>query len=132
MARARRPALSIVTENNLTSFRAIDDVVFVFKMNPQERVPEAHEQSLDVLFWSAFEAQAKRCRDRYSFGLMFRKGQKATATCYNNAHGAEMTLDDFDTGSINTLVKRCSAPLIPELTRGNEMEYGSVGVPCCP
>jgi len=101
-------------------------------MNPQERVPEAHEQSLDVLFWSAFEAQAKRCRDRYSFGLMFRKGQKATATCYNNAHGAEMTLDDFDTGSINTLVKRCSAPLIPELTRGNEMEYGSVGVPCCP
>ena len=101
-------------------------------MNPQEQVPGVHEQNLDVLLWSSFEVQAKRYRDRYSFGMMFRKGQKATVSCYNNVNGAEMTLADFDTGSINRLVKQCSAPLIPELTRGNELEYGSVCVLCCP
>lgn len=114
LQRALRPTVSTVTEKNLTSFRRIDEIVFVAQM--------AHEHAV---FKHRFETIAKRYGDRFSFAVMTSQ-HETTVVCYN-IKGVEMVLPDLTTvDALQNFVKQCSAPLIPELTRRNEMEYSSV------
>jgi protein disulfide-isomerase A1 len=47
--------------------------------------------------------------------------------CFNNIDEEEHTTEPFATvGGLEAFIKRCSAPLIPELTRVNEAEYVQV------
>lgn len=118
LQRTLRPTVSAVSEQNLTSFRSADEVVFVARFARN-----------DAILKSRFDEIAKQYKDRFSFAVMVSAPTTSTTTivCYNNINGVEKVLSDAaPVHSLQNFVKQCSAPLIPELTRRNEMEYNSV------
>ncbi|KAH8901982.1 hypothetical protein BR93DRAFT_921235 [Coniochaeta sp. PMI_546] len=115
LRRILRPVLSTVTDKNLTAFRGVDDVVFVAYLRPQDKVLR-----------DRFSTLAKRYRDRFSFGVTVTTQATSAVYCYNNIRGAEMAWGDSTAvDSLQDFVRLCSSPLIPELTRRNEVEYSS-------
>ncbi|OIW23005.1 hypothetical protein CONLIGDRAFT_719550 [Coniochaeta ligniaria NRRL 30616] len=115
LRRALRPVLSTVTDKNLTVFRGVDDVVFVAYLRPKDTV---------LRDW--FHTLAKRYRDRFSFAVTMTEQPSSAVHCYNNVKGAEIVQGDLNAvDSLQHFVKLCSVPLIPELTRRNDIEYNS-------
>jgi protein disulfide-isomerase A1 len=104
-----------VGSQQLEDFTTSDDYVFVARLQNED-------ESLDARFRSL----AQEFSDRYSFGIA---GSDSTngVWCYNNVDGLQHTAEDLDdANSLKKLVDLCTAELIPQLTRRNEMTYLSV------
>lgn len=105
-----------MSEKNTTAFLSVDEVVFV-----------AYLPSDDSVLKDRFEKIAKLYWDRFSFAVSETSQPRALVVCRNNDNGVERKMTDFTTvDALQTFVKQCSTPLIPELTRRNELEYSSV------
>jgi len=114
--RALRPTLSTVTEKNQTEFLSVDDVAFVAHLSPD-----------DAVLGERVSALAESYRDRFSFAVSPSTKTGRGITCRNTINSVEHTVTDMSTvDALPNFVKLCSTPIIPELTRRNEMEYGSV------
>lgn len=110
LRRALRPALSAVDSKNITSFLSIDDVVFV-----------AHLHAEDTNLYDRYETLARQYHDRYSFAVARSERGRPEISCYNNPDDMQRSTAEFSTvESLENLVKLCSTPIIPELTRRTE------------
>lgn len=115
LRRTSRPKVSYVTEQNRTAFESIDDFVFVGRLPSGERTLQRE-----------FEAVAGIYRDRYSFAMT---GAHRTPelSCYNNLDGLQATTTVLDTpASFESFIALCAKPLIPQMTRRNELSFYSV------
>ena len=71
---------------------------------------------------------AEQYHDRYSFGIGSVQ-QRPTMECYNNVDGVQRSTTEFPSPtSIETFVRLCATPLIPEMTRRNELSFYEVGL----
>ncbi|KAK3906051.1 hypothetical protein C8A05DRAFT_41118 [Staphylotrichum tortipilum] len=111
LRRSTHPAVSYVTDKNATAFHSIDDVVLVGRF---KRGTNLRQQFMIV---------AKQYSDRYSFALA-EPQQGTQMECFNNADDVQLFTTEFPGPmSIEAFVKLCSTPLIPELTRRNELSF---------
>ncbi|KAK0724359.1 hypothetical protein B0H67DRAFT_103111 [Lasiosphaeris hirsuta] len=117
LQRMLRPAVSHVGSKNTTSFLVDDDVVFVAQSAPG-----------DTTLRDRFTTVAEKYRDRYSFAISSDASQQSIVTCYNNPDDLQRsTIELANPASLEAFIKLCATPLIPELTRRNEMTYYSSG-----
>ena len=117
LRRALRPTLQEVNDKTLTSFQTVDDMVFLGQLDPNDKSLNKRYRDL-----------ADQYRDRYSFGIARppRQGH-SIVRCFNNIDDEQYVADELGiVEGLENFVKKCSAPLIPELTRTNEAEYAQV------
>ena len=113
LRRVRRPVITRLDHQNITSFLNIDDIVIVAHLTPD-----------DENLSQRFESVANKYRDRFSFGATEIPAPPAGIGCYNNVDNIQTSTSELSTAeSLLDFVKRCSAPLIPQLTRRNELQY---------
>ncbi|KAK1760233.1 hypothetical protein QBC47DRAFT_448781 [Echria macrotheca] len=117
-----RPCNEIPTidASEISTFLSSDEVTFL-----------AHLPSTSLIR-EHFEAQAKKYRDRYTFGITSDTRDGGRIECYNREDEMHHVLEVKEIGlvpseGIETFVKKCATPLIPELTRRNEMEIYQSG-----
>ncbi|KAL1864189.1 hypothetical protein VTK73DRAFT_6080 [Phialemonium thermophilum] len=119
LQREMRPAVSVVSDKNATSFRSIDDVVVVAHVRPQ-----------DANLYDRFAALARHYRDRCSFGVAWEARdahERPALACYHNVDDVQHATAELGTvGALEAFLQRCVEPVIPELTRRNEWQYMSV------
>ena len=73
-------------------------------------------------------AVAKQYHDRYSFGIASVQ-QGPSMECYNNDDGVHRSTMEFPSPtSIEVFVRLCATPLIPEMTRRNELSFYEVSL----
>jgi protein disulfide-isomerase A1 len=118
--RSTLPPVSIVDKTNITSFKSIDDAVFVAYLPPKARDLESH-----------FTTLASRNHHRFVFGIASDEGvakleniHTPSIVCYKPEDGAQEVLTDIN--GIKTLeifIQTATEPLVGELTRRNELKY---------
>ncbi|KAI1110974.1 hypothetical protein F5Y14DRAFT_335066 [Nemania sp. NC0429] len=112
LKRAVRPAITALDEERVAGFQSVDEAVIIAYFNPR-----------DEHIVTAFETMASRFRDRASFASVTTAGA-STVTCYNNREGQKFTLSELSAiDALPKLFEGCTAPLIGEFTRANEMKY---------
>ncbi|KAI0441068.1 thioredoxin-like protein [Xylaria telfairii] len=112
LKRAVRPAITSLNGEKSTDFQSVDETVLI-----------AHVNSRDEHVATAFEAIASRYQDRASFGSIDTDGA-TMIVCYNNRDEQKFTLSDLTAiDALPKLFESCTAPLIGEFTRGNELKY---------
>ncbi|KAH8157953.1 hypothetical protein CIB48_g10294 [Xylaria polymorpha] len=112
LKRAVRPAITVLNEEKSADFQSVDETVLI-----------AHINSRDEHVTTAFEAIASQYQDRASFGSIDTEGI-TTIVCYNNRDEQKFTLTDLTAiDALPKLFESCTAPLIGEFTRGNELKY---------
>ncbi|OAA57535.1 Thioredoxin-like fold protein [Niveomyces insectorum RCEF 264] len=122
LRRSLRPRLSYVDDQNITSFLAVDDVVFV-----------AHLAAAgDDHTAARFAALAAQYGDRYSFavGPAASGGPQAAnrIRCFNAPDDAQHTTSDLTAvAALEDFVVLCATPSVVELTRRNEVQYLNMG-----
>ncbi|KAM0264741.1 hypothetical protein ACHAQJ_000566 [Trichoderma viride] len=115
--RALEPHVQDIDGKHLDDFISSDDYVFVAQLQNED-------ESLDARFRSL----AHEYSDRYSFGMALSSDGSSGIWCYNNVDESQHTATDLDdTNSLKNLLHLCTAELIPQLTRRNEMTYLSSG-----
>ncbi|TDZ18060.1 Protein disulfide-isomerase [Colletotrichum orbiculare MAFF 240422] len=115
--RMLRPVITRVEKTTLSSFRSSDDVVAVAQFTPEE-----------TSLRDRFAELAEKLHDRHAFGLQDAAEGPGKITCWNNAIGAmQMSTQLEAVDAMEELVKRCAAPLVPRLTRRNEVEHLNSG-----
>jgi protein disulfide-isomerase A1 len=115
--RTRRPAVSSVNTKNATAFQSSDDVVFIGHFGPR-----------DTKLQQSFKLAAKTYRDRHSFAIAAAQ-QGPTVECYNNPDSMKRSTAEFSRPtSIESFIKLCSTPLLPEFTRRNELSFYQVSL----
>ncbi len=93
-----------------------DTIVFLAHIGPEG--DSIHHQ---------FQALATRYRDSYTFIMTGPMQGRSALYCFNNIDELQHTAEDFgSTMALEAFIKKCSSPLIPELTRANEAEYSQV------
>jgi protein disulfide-isomerase A1 len=118
LRRMQQPPVSTLDERNATSFVSADHVVFL-----------SHIAAGDEDLPARFRSVADKYRDRFSFATMATEERQSFLSCYNNADDVQQSTVELDrVEALEHFVKACSTPLIPELTRRNEMEYYAVSV----
>lgn len=109
----KRSPLSLVDEKNITSFASTDDIVFIAQFSDEDYALE--DRYLDVAY---------QYRDRHSFAIGPVASQSSSLQCINNANQEQFSTTQLaNPAAIETFVKQCARPLVPELTRRNEAEY---------
>ncbi|PON29761.1 hypothetical protein TGAM01_v201127 [Trichoderma gamsii] len=119
MKRALRPSVQDITEQQqLDDFLTSDDYVFLAQLH-------SDDESLDARFRNLAEEYS----DRYSFGVASSSDASSSGIwCYNNVDESEHTATDLDdANSLKKLVDLCTAEVIPQLTRRNELTHLSSG-----
>lgn len=112
--RMKNPTVSQLKPALVKEFSESDDLVVLALVS-------AHDEILR----KRFEALATTYHDRYNFGLI--DGEATTVSCYNNMDSTQHQVQDLEqVGSLKRLLEACKEPLIPQLTRRNEIEYMSV------
>ena len=85
----------------------------------------AHLADQDESLFDRYGALADKYRDRYSFGWAPLSKPPSGIGCYNNVenfqHFISAELEDAE--AMERFVKLCTKPMIPELSRRNELEY---------
>ncbi|KAL7903228.1 hypothetical protein HDV63DRAFT_363421 [Trichoderma sp. SZMC 28014] len=117
--RALRPSVQDITEQQqLDDFLASDDYVFLAQLH-------GDDESLDARFRSLAEEYS----DRYSFGIASSPDASSSGIwCYNNVDESEnAATDPDDANALKKLVDLCTAEVIPQLTRRNELTHLSSG-----
>ncbi|KAM7188644.1 hypothetical protein V8F33_010509 [Rhypophila sp. PSN 637] len=123
LRRSLKPSVSTVDEKNVTDFTASDYVVFVgsFAAGDESRAKDRYQEA------------AVRYRDRFSFGLKAEgpgknKEEKSKVTCWNNLDDEKHETTQLGTREmLEAFIKLCSIPLIPEMTRRNELSFYETG-----
>jgi len=116
LRRARRTPVIEVDATLVSTLLDVDNIVFLAHIGPRDK--DLRDQ---------FKALAARYRDSYSFIMTGPLQGKSALHCINNIDKEEHTTVPFSTvGGLEAFVKRCSSPLMPELTRANEAEYTGV------
>ena len=116
LRRTARPTISSLTPENKTAFQAIDDVVLIGRFRPETNL------------LTQFMTIAEQYHDRYSFGIASVQ-QGPAMECYNNVDGVQRSTTEFPSPtSIETFVRLCATPLIPEMTRRNELSFYKVSL----
>ncbi|KAL2125696.1 hypothetical protein VTJ04DRAFT_2061 [Mycothermus thermophilus] len=122
-----------LTPQNATTFlTTADDVVFL------GRFPPSSDSAPALTTWVRRELSslARRYRDRYTFGAVVAPTsasgtrQEASMECRNNVEGTSAVLSAGEVthpGVLEEFVRRCAAPVIPEYTRRNELEFFQTG-----
>lgn len=116
--RAVRPSVQDITaQQQLDDFLTSDDYVFLAQLHDGD-------ESLDARFRSLAEEYS----DRYSFGIASSADTGSSGIwCYNNVDEAEHIATDLDdANALKKLVDLCTAEVIPQLTRRNELTHLSV------
>ncbi|GJN85040.1 hypothetical protein PLIIFM63780_008604 [Purpureocillium lilacinum] len=114
LGRIQRPAVTRLTNEKLDAFASSDSVVFI-----------AHLGRDDGSTASRLSSLADAYRDRYSFGVAQGSlSDQSTLQCHNNEDGMQHRRVDFDhPGALEALLATCAEPLIPEMSRRNELKY---------
>ncbi|KAM7187727.1 hypothetical protein V8F20_010864 [Naviculisporaceae sp. PSN 640] len=119
LRRSLQPVVSMVDEKNITEFSKRDDVVFVGRIPGQENGKPSQAEGL-------FQAAAVKYRDRFSFALEVdgAKGREPSVSCWNNLDGLKHETTQLQTRELlEKFIELCSTPLIPEMTRRNELGF---------
>lgn len=108
----------IAEQQQLDDFLTSDDHVFLAQLH-------SSDESLDARFRNLAEEYS----DRYSFGVATSPDASSSGIwCYNNVDESEHTATDLnDANALKKLVDLCTAEVIPQLTRRNELTHLSVG-----
>ena len=120
MERSSLPPVSILHKANLTSFRTVDEAVFVAYT------------SAEVDLSSVFARLASRNKDRFSFAIADASlGQvenipAGCVLCYKGQEEAQAWCGHSKLEVLEQFVEKSTAPLISELTSRNEMKFLSV------
>ncbi|KAL6696051.1 hypothetical protein J3F84DRAFT_408015 [Trichoderma pleuroticola] len=116
--RALRPSVQDVDGKKLQDFVLSDDIVFLLRLQDENKILEAR-----------FRDFAQEYSDRYSFGITTAKSDRPDGIwCRNSIDQKENDAQDLDDpNSLNNFLRICTAELIPQLTRRNEMAYLSSG-----
>lgn len=117
MKRALRPSIQDVNGKKLDEFISSDDIVFLLRLQGEYELLEAR-----------FRDFAQEYSDRYSFGITTAKSDLPDGVwCRNSIDQRENNAEDLDdTNALKNFLKICTAELIPQLTRRNEMTHLSV------
>ncbi|KAK3988988.1 protein disulfide-isomerase [Cladorrhinum sp. PSN332] len=114
----RPPTFDAPSQQLVDAFTLADDVVFM-----------AHPHPDDWQLEDRFVALANKYRLQFSFVMAtpFSKTESAVV-CYNNLDDVRHRAEDIDSvHGLEEFVRKCSEPLVPELTRRNEGQYTSSG-----
>ena len=85
-----------------------------------------HLSKSDERLFQRIEAFAMQHHDRYTLGATFTDG-RPKAVCYNNIDGTRHVAEHLESlNALPNLLSQCIEPLIPLLTRRNEVKYLSV------
>ncbi|KAM0469969.1 hypothetical protein ACHAPX_010224 [Trichoderma viride] len=117
--RALRPSIQDITEQQqLDDFLTSDDYVFLAQLHGDDKSLVAR-----------FRYLAEEYSDRYSFGIASSPDASSSGIwCYNNVDESEHTATDLDdANALKKLVDLCTAEVIPQLTRRNELTHLSSG-----
>lgn len=115
----KHPAGLDLTEEAIHNFQKADAVVLV-----------AHVAAQDDGLQARLPNVAKHYRDRYSFGMVPSEDRFSSLSCHNNLEGVQYSVNDLSTvDSLSMLLRECTKPLVPEMTRRNEMELLNVSFP---
>ncbi len=102
-------------------FLGSDDVIFVGKFLPDDE--HAHER---------YKTLAKQYRDRFTFAasIPVQEQSQSSIMCRNNINDEEHTLTElWRVEALESFLRLCSEPLIPEITKKNEERYAQVNLP---
>ncbi|KAJ9149893.1 Thioredoxin-like fold protein [Pleurostoma richardsiae] len=117
LRRTLLPTVSEVDDRNQITFASSDDVVIVANLAPDDSSLEER-----------FREMAAQYHDRYSFAIGPRADRESALTCFNNADSEQHAVSQLTAvDALEKFLKQCARPVIPELTRRNEMEYLSMG-----
>ncbi|OPB43117.1 Protein disulfide isomerase 2 [Trichoderma guizhouense] len=116
--RALRPSVQDVDGKKLEEFISSDDIVFLLRLQGEDKLLEAR-----------FRDFAQEYSDRYSFGITTAKSDQPDGIwCRNSIDQRENNAEDLDDpNALKNFLKICTAELIPQLTRRNEMTHLSSG-----
>ncbi|RMZ89189.1 hypothetical protein DV736_g3584, partial [Chaetothyriales sp. CBS 134916] len=126
MTKQQLPAVSLVTEENLSEFKTADKVVVVAFISADDRAAN-----------QTFTATAEGLRDEYVFGA---SNDEALAKAEGVKQPAVVVYKDFDEGkspfeqdfsseSITKFIKTASTPLVGEVAPETYAGYISAGIP---
>lgn len=117
MKRALRPSVQDVDDKKLDEFISSDDIVFLLRLQGEDKLLEAR-----------FRDFVEEYSDRYSFGITTAKSDLPDGIwCRNSIDQRENNAEDLDDpNALKDFLKVCTAELIPQLTRRNEMTHLSV------
>ncbi|KAK0654780.1 hypothetical protein B0T16DRAFT_486516 [Cercophora newfieldiana] len=111
--RARKQAPLEADASIVPSLLDDDEIIFL-----------AHIAPGDEAYRDQFKALATKYRDSYTFIVTGPMNGQSALHCFNNINEEEHTTEPLaKIGGLEAFIKRCSGPLIPELTRANEAEY---------
>lgn len=114
MARFDRPVVSRLQKHDVDSFVSSDDIVIIASISTS-----------DTRLLSAFTDFAHGYRDRYTFAVT--EAESTSVTCTNKVDSVQhSTTDTENVNSLHEILQMCTEPLIPALTRRNEMRYMGV------
>ncbi|ROT35079.1 hypothetical protein SODALDRAFT_329267 [Sodiomyces alkalinus F11] len=127
LKRTARPPVSDVDESSVTEFLSSDDIVFVARRGDHDDTTHLDSRYRDI---------ASRYSDRYTFGTVPTapgpafESPSEVVSCFNNRDGLRHALSEadlVDATALESFIHRCSAPLVPEMTRRNERDILSNG-----
>ncbi|KAM0330843.1 hypothetical protein ACHAQA_003798 [Verticillium albo-atrum] len=115
-----RPPVSEFEGSLTKAFAQADDVVFMAQIGSGAENENIHER---------YNALAEEYRDRHTFGLRKTDDPTSSVRCFNNVdHLVHITSELETVESLPAFLNKCTALLIPEMTRRNEMEILSVRI----
>ncbi|KAK4663809.1 uncharacterized protein QC763_502630 [Podospora pseudopauciseta] len=117
--RQSRPVVSYVNDQSMPSFQTSDDITFIGHFGPTEK--QIKED---------FTKLAKQYHDRFSFAIADYTLPKVLVECFNNVDETSLSATSNDVaspGALQDFIFSCSTPLIPEMTRRNEMDFFQSG-----
>lgn len=114
VARINRDVVSTIQNHDADSFASLDDIAIVASM-----------PNSNLGFLSLFTDFAHEYRDRYSFAVM--EAESTSVTCTNKIDLTQHSTAEMENvNALREILRICTEPLIPALTRRNEMNYMSV------
>ncbi|UNI19871.1 Protein disulfide-isomerase [Purpureocillium takamizusanense] len=115
LRRIKQPAVTRLHDETLDAFASSDSVVFIAHLG----------RGGDSSTATRLSSLADAYRDRYSFGIaQGSPSDPSVLRCYNNEDGMQHQGADLDQlGALEALLEVCVEPLIPEMSRRNELKY---------
>jgi protein disulfide-isomerase A1 len=118
------PDIYFLDSTNITSFKSVDEHVFVRYLNPT-----------DIDLRSIFETLATRNHQKFAFGIATDVSLAnaenipvPSIVCYKPSEGEqELSYGEWGLESLDSFIEASTTPLIGELTRRNEMKYLQAG-----
>lgn len=122
--RMTKPAVSIVNDKNITSFRSLDDVVVIGHFGLSQK--DIRKEFVEL-------AEQHHTRSPISFAIAdyAEPEKRLQVECMNNLEDTHSRISDLSSSpaALERFVEECATPLIPSLTRRNELYFYRVFLP---